>query len=159
LAKSRSAPATAACPCGSKAIYADCCGQAHLGQRPAATAEALMRSRYSAYVLRLADYLLDTWLPETRPASIEGLDEPRWLRLRIEACTAGSSVDDLGSVRFTAHYTLNGRAHRLQEHSRFERVAGRWYYRDGDGDGDGDCDGGTGTGTGTDGGTGTGTVA
>ena len=91
-----------------------------------------MRSRYSAYVLGLDDYLLATWHPDTRPAAI-GLDTtppPQWLGLAVKAHTP---LDDShATVEFVARYKLNGRAFRLHETSRFERVDGRWLYVDGE---------------------------
>ncbi len=58
------------CPCGAPAPYDACCGPAHRGEAPAATAEALMRSRYSAFVLRDTYYLLASWHPSTRPKKL-----------------------------------------------------------------------------------------
>ena len=86
-----------------------------------------MRSRYSAYALGLHDYLLDTWHPATRPAAIESQPEGlRWLGLELR----GSSQDgaDRATVEFVARSKLGGRAHRLHETSRFERIDGRWLY-------------------------------
>lgn len=90
-----------------------------------------MRSRYSAFVLDLRGYLLDTWHPSTRPASIEP-PEPglHWLGLQIKA--APSAEGDAGTVEFVARSKLGGRAHRLHEVSRFVREAGRWWYLDGE---------------------------
>ena len=76
------------CPCGNALPYADCCGRYHAGPShlQAPTAQALMRSRYSAFVLGLNDYLLATWHPSTRPASLDA-DPPglRWLGLTVKA--------------------------------------------------------------------------
>lgn len=91
-----------------------------------------MRSRYSAYVLHLHDYLLATWHPATRPAELAGLDACKWLRLAVTARAAGGPADQQGMVAFSAWYTVNGRAQRLQERSRFERLDGRWVYCDGE---------------------------
>ncbi len=121
----------AMCPCGSGRALAACCGQFHDGA-PAPDAENLMRSRYSAFVLGLEDYLLATWHPDTRPPRLE-LDappRPQWLGLVIKAHTP---LDDgHATVEFVARYKLNGRAFRLHETSRFERVDGRWLYVEGD---------------------------
>ncbi|HRD97695.1 MAG TPA: YchJ family metal-binding protein [Rubrivivax sp.] len=121
------------CPCGSGAGYAGCCGRWHSGpqQWQAPTAEALMRSRYSAYVRELGGYLQDTWHPSTRPAA-PPVFEPglRWLGLEVRRHTPLG--DDRAEVLFVARSKLGGRAHRLQECSRFVREAGRWYYVDGD---------------------------
>ena len=118
------------CPCGSQRPYADCCALLHAGGA-AQTAEALMRSRYSAYVLALAPYLLTTWHAGTRPAQLDlAADEkPQWLGLEIkrQQCTGDSAI-----VEFVARYKTGGRAHRLHEASRFVREDGRWYYVDGE---------------------------
>ena len=89
-----------------------------------------MRSRYSAYVKGLCDYLLDTWHPRTRPPRIEP-DTPglRWLGLAVQR--SGNQDADHATVTFVARSKLRGRAHRLHETSRFERVDGRWLYVDG----------------------------
>jgi SEC-C motif-containing protein len=121
------------CPCGRPAAYADCCGRYHAGPQhgQAPDAEALMRSRYSAYVRELADYLLLTWHPGTRPA--EPLHfEPglRWLGLEVKRHRVIDA--DHAEVAFVARSKLGGRAHRLQETSRFVREGGRWFYVDGD---------------------------
>ena len=90
-----------------------------------------MRSRYSAYVLGLVDYLLATWHPQTRPAVMApSAPGQRWLGLSIKRC---NSLDtDHATVEFVARSKLAGRAHRLHEVSRFERLQGRWFYLDGD---------------------------
>ena len=90
-----------------------------------------MRSRYSAFVLGLDGYLLDTWHPATRPAVLEprpaGL---RWLGLDVRAHRPGGA--DHSTVEFVARSKLDGRAHRLHETSRFERIGWRWFYLAGD---------------------------
>jgi SEC-C motif-containing protein len=130
LAKMTPAAAIRTCPCGSNQVYADCCGRWHTGS-PAPDAEALMRSRYAAYVLVLKDYLRATWAPETCPATFEpdpqGL---KWLGLDVKRYLL---VDHYhATVEFVARSKLNGRAHRLHERSRFERREGRWVYVDGE---------------------------
>ena len=119
------------CPCGSGQMLEACCGRWHTGI-PAPDAESLMRSRYSAFVLGLENYLLTTWHLDTRPAEVE-LDappRPQWLGLAIKAHT--SLDDNHATVEFVARYKLNGRAFKLHETSRFERVGGRWLYVEGE---------------------------
>lgn len=118
------------CPCGRPLPYADCCGRWHTGA-PAPDAEALMRSRYSAYVRGLTAYLRATWAPETCPPLIEP-DPPghRWLGLEVRRHTVIDA--DHATVAFVARSKLGGRAHRHHETSRFERRGGRWLYVDGD---------------------------
>ena len=118
------------CPCGSGQAYPACCGRYHAGE-PAPDAERLMRSRYSAYVQGREDYLLATWHPATRPAALEldAVPRPQWLGLAVKS---HALLDDShATVEFVARYKLNGRAFRLHETSRFERVDGRWLYVDG----------------------------
>lgn len=118
------------CPCGSGRAYAACCGRWHAGE-PAPDAEALMRSRYSAYVLDLLPYLRATWAPETCPADLTpnppGL---KWLGLEVRRHAAQDA--DHATVEFVARSRLGGRATRLHETSRFERRDGRWLYVDGE---------------------------
>ena len=126
-------PASAPCPCGAAARYRDCCGRWHAGplHLQAPDAVALMRSRYSAYVLGLGDYLLATWHASTRPAELAPLEQGlKWLGLEIRRHAASDA--DHAVVEFVARSKLGGRAHRMRERSRFVREAGRWYYLDGD---------------------------
>ena len=121
----------AACPCGSGRTLAACCGRFHDGE-PAPDAERLMHARYSAYVLGREDYLLATWHPATRPTTLEldTVQRPQWLGLTVKAHTPQDKTHS--TVEFVAGYKLNGRAFRLHETSRFERVDGRWLYVDGE---------------------------
>ena len=121
----------ATCPCGSARAYSACCGQLHAGA-PAPDAERLMRSRYSAFVLGLEDYLRATWHPGTRPAALELDATPptQWLGLTVKSHIPLDASH--ATVEFVARYKLNGRAFRLHETSRFERVDGRWLYVDGE---------------------------
>ena len=89
-----------------------------------------MRSRYSAFVLERADYLLATWHPSTRPATLEFDPGARWLGLEVR--THHVTGPEAAEVEFVARYRVAGRAVRLHERSRFVREAGRWYYVDGD---------------------------
>ncbi len=119
-----------ACPCGSNTAYADCCGRWHAGT-PAPAPEALMRSRYTAFVQQREAYLLDTWHPRTRPASIDFLPSQKWLGLKIVA--ASMSTPDAGEVEFIARFRIGGgSAARLHERSRFVREHGAWLYVDGE---------------------------
>ena len=123
------------CHCDSGLLYAECCEVFH-GGVAAPTAQALMRSRYSAYVLNLKDYLLSTWYSSTRPAH---LDEPeaglKWLGLTVKKAWVVS--EDETFVEFVARYKVGGgKVERLHEVSRFvrENIAGewRWFYVDGE---------------------------
>jgi|SRR5690606_38310488 len=126
------------CPCGGLPAgtpYQRCCGLLIEGDQVPATAERLMRSRYTAYTLGLARYLQATWHPGTRPIDLE-VDPPdtphgvRWLGLRIHGHRELDA--DHAEVKFTARYRQAGKAFRLTELSRFLREDGRWLYVDGD---------------------------
>ena len=121
---------TEACPCGSGLGYAACCAPWHAGA-PAPDAEKLMRSRYSAYALKLEPYLLATWHAETRPSQLGLAGDPaRWIGLEVRR--AAQHGEDSATVEFVARYKIAGRAHRLHEVSRFVQVDGRWFYLDGE---------------------------
>ncbi|MFD8569558.1 YchJ family protein [Streptomyces sp. NPDC059639] len=122
---SRTAPT---CPCGLPQPYENCCGRYHSGRAGAPTAEALMRSRYAAFVRQDGPYLLRTWHPDTRPGVIDFTDAPRWTGLEIVSTADGSAFHQHGTVTFRARY--QGGA--LHERSRFARVEGAWVYVDGD---------------------------
>ena len=115
------------CPCGRGDTYAVCCGPLHTGESVAATAEQLMRSRYSAYVVGDAPYLVRTWHPRNRPDPLEVAPDPGWLRLEVLDTSEGGEDDETGEVEFVATH-VDGPLH---ERSRFVRRAGRWVYLDG----------------------------
>ncbi len=123
------------CPCGKPVDYGQCCGRWHAafaaGQGLLAPdAEALMRSRYSAFVRELDDYLLASWHASTRPALLAPPEAGlRWLGLEVRQHRQQDA--DHATVEFVARSKLGGRAHRLQENSRFVREDGSWYYLDG----------------------------
>lgn len=121
----------AACPCGSGAVRGLCCGPYLDGDAIAPTAEALMRSRYTAFVEERRDYLLRTWAEETRPEALDLDPRQRWLGLSIRATYAGGVADDVGEVEFVARSRVGGRGLRLHERSRFRRANGQWVYVDG----------------------------
>ncbi|MFI6336489.1 YchJ family protein [Streptomyces sp. NPDC050535] len=116
------------CPCGLPQAYEECCGRCHSGAAAAPTAEALMRSRYAAFVRRDEKYLLRTWHPRTRPSSVDFDRGMRWTGLEILETGAGSAFHSTGTVTFRASYQGGS----LHERSRFERVEGAWVYVDGD---------------------------
>jgi SEC-C motif-containing protein len=117
----------ARCPCGSGDTYGDCCGRFHAGTR-APSAEALMRSRFSAFATGNREYLLATWHPSTRPATLDLDDDTQWRRLVVVRTEAGGPFDDCGTVEFAAHYADDGGRGVLRETSRFVREDGRWFY-------------------------------
>ena len=120
------------CPCTSGALYADCCEPFLLGTPNAPTAVALMRSRYTAYVLADVDYLLKTWHPSTRPAAIDKTTIPGWHGLRIIQAEGGEEGDDQGVVEFEASAIVGKKLCHLHERSRFAKEDGAWSYIDGE---------------------------
>jgi SEC-C motif-containing protein len=120
------------CPCGNTKPYTACCAPYVERNEPAPTAEALMRSRYTAYTLLREDYVLATWHTSTRPASLELAADAatKWIGLDVKRHEQQDSEHAI--VEFVARYKVNGRAHRLHEVSRFVREDGRWFYLDGD---------------------------
>ena len=120
------------CPCGNNKAYSDCCGLYVDGREAAPSAEALMRSRYTAYTLLREDYLLATWHASTRPEKLGLADEApsKWLGLQVKRHERKDA--DNARVEFVARYKINGRAFRLHELSSFVREAGQWFYVDGD---------------------------
>lgn len=121
--------ATPSCPCGSGRPLAMCCSRfINAGELPA-TAQELMRSRYSAYVLGARDYLLATWHPSTRPEALQLDPHTQWLGLEVKAHAQQDATH--ASVEFVARYRIAGKGHRLHETSHFVREEGRWLYVDG----------------------------
>lgn len=117
------------CPCCSRRAYALCCQRWHEGKLPP-DAEALMRSRYSAYVLGLEEYLLATWHPKTRPTTLDlAATRTRWVGLKV---LRHEPHDGRAIVEFIARYKASGRTHELREVSRFVCENNRWLYIDGD---------------------------
>jgi len=112
--------------------YSTCCGVfiEPLDGVSAPDAERLMRSRYSAFVLARADYLLATWHPSTRPASLDFDTDAKWLGLDVRAHQMTGM--HTAEVTFVARYRLPSGAVRMHERSRFVREDGRWFYVDGD---------------------------
>lgn len=152
---------SARCPCLSGETYGNCCGRFHSAVSNSAvsnsavfqntvfqngeaqngdayppTAERLMRSRFSAFAVGDARYLLATWHPSTKPATLDLDAATRWSRLDILATSRGGLLDTEGTVEFRAHYrpavgSQAGGAGSQHEVSRFVRERGRWYYLDG----------------------------
>jgi SEC-C motif-containing protein len=131
-------PTEVACPCGrldarSRPVpLARCCGPflADFDGTPAPDAESLMRSRYTAFVLEDAGYLLATWHPSHRPAGISFDAGVKWLGLEVRSHSQPAA--GRAEVELVARSRLAGRAQRLHERSRFVCEHGRWYYVDGE---------------------------
>jgi len=125
------------CPCGSGRTYEECCEPVITGEAPAATAEALMRARYSAYVTEEIDFLLESLHPDHRAEHdaeavrnwAAGSD---WHGLQILDAEAGGPEDDTGRVEFACEYTFEDKDHVHHEVGHFARHQGRWYFVEGD---------------------------
>ena len=119
------------CACWSGLPFGQCCEPYLEGQRSAPTAEILMRSRFSAFQLRLPEYLIETWDLTTRPKNL-GLDqdERRWSSLQIVDTIGGGEDDARGVVEFKATYELGEDTYLFHEISRFNRHKGLWVYLD-----------------------------
>ncbi len=123
------------CPCKSMSSYMDCCMPFHYGKKKPATAEQLMRSRYSAYFFRRVDYLVETWHPDTREPNLresllETLYEVKWHFLHILGTSKGQMKDRKGKVEFVAEYYVDEEKYELKECSRFRKYKGQWKYLD-----------------------------
>ncbi len=124
------------CPCGSGQDLDDCCG-AILAGAPAPTAEALMRSRYTAFTRGQIDYLADTLAPESRGDfdPIEAgntASEAVWQGLEVRAVAEGGPDDETGSVEFVARFRWHGEPRVHHELASFRREQGRWVCVGGD---------------------------
>ena len=119
------------CPCG-LASYSQCCGRYHDGEMLAPDAEKLMRSRYSAFVLKNQDYLLKTWHKDYRPqeALFDGEDKTQWLELKVKAFSEAFDKKS-ATVEFIAIYKISGKAYHLHEISRFVYEDAQWLYVNG----------------------------
>ncbi|SHK18639.1 SEC-C motif-containing protein [Rubritalea squalenifaciens DSM 18772] len=123
------------CPCGSGKAYVDCCRDYHTGKRAPETAEQLMRSRYTAYFFRLADYLVGTQHPDTRPRGIreeleQTMPDMMWRSLKILSTSKGQKADNKGKVEFVATLHHEGKLLQHHEKSRFKKLKGKWKYLD-----------------------------
>jgi SEC-C motif-containing protein len=129
--KNNTENATHLCPCESGKPFKHCC-QPYIEQiSEAPTAESLMRSRYSAFVLLNEDYLRYSWHPDSCPKNIHLHKDTQWLGLTIKSTAAGGLNDSTGEVEFVARHKINGKASRVHENSRFSRFNNRWVYIDG----------------------------
>lgn len=118
------------CPCGSGATFGDCCGPILAGDL-APTALALMRSRYTAFVVGDAAHLERTWHPGTAPEDVQLDPATRWEGLEIIEAVDGAPGDKRGIVEFRARWRERGQTGELHERSRFVWQSARWWYLDG----------------------------
>lgn len=123
------------CPCGSKALFGGCCGPIIAGA-PAQSAEALMRSRYSAYVVGDFDHIVRSIAPELREqfnlSAVQAMaSNLTWLGLEVREVIGGGAEDDKGTVEFSARFTEGGQEKVHHELATFRREDGRWLYAEG----------------------------
>jgi SEC-C motif-containing protein len=128
--------ATSPCPCTSGRSYGECCEPHLAGKALPPTAEALMRSRYTAYVVNQVDYIAATDHPARRnefdrKAAEAWATKSEWLGLEVKDVVAGGANDQRGEVEFIARFKLAGKEHQHRERSTFEKADGRWCYVDG----------------------------
>lgn len=116
------------CPCTSGLPFGECCGRFVSGDLAAPTAAQLMRSRFTAFAIGDADYLLATWHASTRPVGLELDPTIRWTRLDLLRTERGGPLDGTGVVEFAAYYRHDGERGVQQEASSFVREGGRWSY-------------------------------
>lgn len=120
------------CLCGSGLTYPQCCELLHVGQINALTAEALMRSRFTAYAMHNSAFLLSSWDASTRPTNVDfSNDSGEWTQLEVIATKKGTAKDNKGIVEFKAYFTAEGERRVMNEISRFVKKQGRWFYLDG----------------------------
>jgi len=119
------------CPCESGKSYKHCCQPIIEQHNDAITAEALMRSRYTAFVLLNETYLRYSWHPDTCPKDLNINTETKWLGLNIKNIEQGHNNDDCGHVEFVARFKINGKGYRLHENSQFIKYNSRWVYLNG----------------------------
>lgn len=125
-------PHVSACPCGSSQVFETCCGP-YLHGKPAPTAEALMRSRYCAFVVGDLEYIEETSAGEARLAFNRGalktsLTQTEWLGLQILDVQSGQAGDTSGYVTFKVRFRESGRLFSQTERSEFRRVGAVWRY-------------------------------
>ena len=123
------------CPCRSEKEYTECCAPFHLGHVMPRTAEQLMRARYSAFVVTLPDYIVDTTHPDhrdkgLRTSVVHWMAQTSWDGLDVIKTEGGSESDNLGKVEFVANYTFNEKPRKHHELSKFRLVEDRWMFCD-----------------------------
>lgn len=123
------------CPCGSGQAYTECCEPLITGARPAETAEALLRSRFSAYSRKIVDYIIDTTHPDQKEPDDRKTVEKwskntEWQSLEVVKTEAGGVDDAEGEVEFKADYTEKGKRRKHHELAKFKKKDGRWYFFD-----------------------------
>jgi len=125
------------CHCGKGPSLEECCGPIIEGERPAPTAEALMRARYSAYVEGAIDFVVASHHPDSRDevdeeAARNWSEEADWIGLEIIDTAAGGADDESGTVEFVARFEIDDELKFHHERSQFEKKDGQWFFSDGE---------------------------
>lgn len=123
------------CPCGFDMPYENCCKPIIIGDSMAETAEQLMRSRYSAYVMSEIDYIIDSTISDKRKdlerkKTKQWSEKSEWHKLEIINTSQGGKDDNSGTVEFIAHFTYKGNKTKQHEISSFKRVDKKWFFVD-----------------------------
>lgn len=125
------------CPCGTSRDYADCCEQIISGDKVAATAEELMRARYSAHEKVAVDFLFNSTHPDHRTnydhkGTRNWAEKSQWLGLEVVATSTGSADDERGEVEFIARFRDKGVIRNHHERGHFAKVDGQWLFTEGE---------------------------
>lgn len=121
------------CNCGSGVAYSECCQIAHISLTKVKTAEQLMRSRYTAFTMANGEYLMKSHHITTRPIKekkeiVAWAKSVEWIKLEIESSSKGLILDNEGTVKFKAFFKERGKLKCIEEHSKFVKENGIWYY-------------------------------
>lgn len=121
------------CYCGNNTTYQNCCEVYHKNGGKTETAQQLMRSRYSAFVLANGDYLMETHHSNTRQvkekkAVVKWAKSVQWIKLEVLETTKGLENDTEGSVTFNAYFYENGKVDVIHEKSTFKKENNNWKY-------------------------------
>lgn len=122
------------CPCNPNKAYEECCKKAHTFIKAAKTAEQLMRSRYSAFVMANGEYLQKSHHKSTRPSKRENKETVNWAKsvawIKLEVLVAPETTENTerNTVKFIAYFLENGQMETIQEHSVFVKEDDTWFY-------------------------------
>ncbi|MDO6459291.1 YchJ family protein [Granulosicoccaceae sp. 1_MG-2023] len=124
------------CPCGSAQPYENCCAPLIKGEQAAATAEQLMRARYTAHTLADIGFIVSSHHPDTRheideASTRQWAEKSEWLGIDIRHIEGGSEADEKAEIEFVVNYRdAKGERRIHHELSEFEKKDGQWFFRD-----------------------------
>jgi SEC-C motif-containing protein len=124
------------CPCGSGLDYSGCCEPYITGKAKAPTAEALMRSRYTAYAEHEVDYIINTCIHRGKDdidekSTRDWSEQSNWLGLTILSAEKGGTDDTAGTVEFEAVYERDGMKQVHHERAAFKKENNEWFFEEG----------------------------